>query len=298
MTTRYYHFGMMSTEQKFKMAAIDLDGTLLGPDGHISPDNLLAVQRLQRAGLQVVLASGRQYESMRPYAELLPGVQWLVSCQGGEFANISRTMVVETGFLAAARVKETLELGRALGFTTLAYAVDGIFTDADWNADLQFYTDLSGCRPVHCPARELFDRQIFKVIWMNTPEEIEQAVARRPFAPAVIQMLRTHARFLEFMPVNVSKASALALLAGRLGVKASETVAFGDGDNDVSMFEWAGVSVAMAHGWPAALQAATYTTAAGPAGSALARGIDWLFAHHMPRMTADSSECLAATLAA
>jgi len=293
-----YHFDMNITEQNFKLAAIDLDGTLLGPDGHISPANLCAVQRLQRAGVQVVLASGRQFESMRPYADALPGVEWLVSCQGGELSNVSRNTVITTGFLSADLVQETLEMGKAQGLTTLAYAVDGIYTDADWNADLQFYTDLASCRPVHCPVHELFGRQIFKVIWMSTPREIERAVQQHPVNPASIQMVRTHARFLEFMPVNVTKAAALGLLAERLGMTASETVVFGDGDNDVPMFEWAGVSVAMAHGWPAALQAATYTTPAGPAGTALARGVDWLFDNHILRTGNPTSGCFATTMAA
>ena len=60
-------------------------------------------------------------------------------------------------------------------------------------------------------------------------------------------------------------------------VEASEVVTFGDGDNDVPMFEWAGASFAMAHGWPSALQTATHITAAGPLETAFARGVDHAF---------------------
>jgi hydroxymethylpyrimidine pyrophosphatase-like HAD family hydrolase len=112
---------------------------------------------------------------------------------------------------------------------------------------------------------------------MGNACDIDQRARQNPVNPAVIQMVRTHARFLEFMPVAVSKASALAILAERLGAASSEVIAFGDGDNDVPMFEWAGLSVAMAHGWPAALRKATYTAPAGPAETALARAIDLWF---------------------
>ena len=51
-------------------------------------------------------------------------------------------------------------------------------------------------------------------------------------------------------------------------------VAFGDGENDVPMFEWAGMSVAMPHGWPLALARAKLIAPAGPPETALARGVD------------------------
>ncbi|RYD26065.1 MAG: HAD family phosphatase, partial [Verrucomicrobiaceae bacterium] len=46
-----------------RLAAIDLDGTLLGPDSRISPENLSAVDQLTRAGIEVVFASGRHFKS-------------------------------------------------------------------------------------------------------------------------------------------------------------------------------------------------------------------------------------------
>jgi Cof subfamily protein (haloacid dehalogenase superfamily) len=264
----------MKSLQKLKMAAVDLDGTLLGPKGQISPENMQAVQRLQRNGAQVVLASGRHHLNMRRYGAALPGVQWLISCQGGELSSVDRTTVLHREFMEGARVRETSELGRRLGFTVVAYAVDGIFTDATWNADLDFYAALSGYRPSLCSAEELSRRETFKMIWMGNPNDIERTAAQRPLDPTAIEMVRTQASFLELMPVGVSKASALQILARRLNLLPSEIIAFGDGDNDVPMFEWAGFSVAMDHGWPAALKKAAYTTPEGPAETAFARGVD------------------------
>ena len=80
--------------RKFKLAAIDLDGTMLGADGIISPANRIAIKRLQGAGVQVVPASGRDFRSMLPYVEELPGVEWVVSSQGGEVADRLRTVVL------------------------------------------------------------------------------------------------------------------------------------------------------------------------------------------------------------
>ncbi|MGC3958840.1 MAG: Cof-type HAD-IIB family hydrolase [Verrucomicrobiota bacterium] len=260
--------------QQFKLAAIDLDGTLLGPDREISPANVRAVQQLQQAGVQVVLASGRHYNNMRRYADALPGVQWIVSCQGGETANLTRSVVLNRDFLPAAATQHILELGRAQKFTTTVYTVDNVLTDAEWNSDLKFYSDLSGRQPRQLPASGLAEQPVFKIIWMGAPDELTKAHAQTT-VPSGIQMVRTHERLLEIMPADVNKASGLKHLTARLGVEAGEVMAFGDGDNDVPMFEWAGASFAMAHGWPAALQSATHITPAGPLETAFARGVGY-----------------------
>jgi len=262
--------------QQFKLAAIDLDGTLLGPDREISPANVRAVQQLQQAGVQVVLASGRHYHNMRRYAGSLPGVQWIVSCQGGETADVTRSMVLNRDFLPPAATRHILELGRAQKFTTTVYSADNVLTDAEWNSDLKFYSDLSGRQPRQLPAPGLLEQPVFKIIWMGAPDELTTAHAQVTL-PSGIQMVRTHERLLEIMPADVTKASGLKHLTTRLGVEASEVIAFGDGDNDVPMFEWAGASFAMAHGWPSALQTATHITADGPLESAFARGVDHAF---------------------
>ncbi|MBC7804582.1 MAG: HAD hydrolase family protein, partial [Akkermansiaceae bacterium] len=67
----------------FRLAAVDLDDTLLGPDKEISAANYAAVHRLVEAGVHVVLASGRRHENMRRfYKELDLSSGWIVSCNG------------------------------------------------------------------------------------------------------------------------------------------------------------------------------------------------------------------------
>jgi Cof subfamily protein (haloacid dehalogenase superfamily) len=262
--------------QQFKLAAIDLDGTLLGPDREISPANVRAVQQLQQAGLRVVLASGRHHHNMRRYADALPGVEWIVSCQGGETADVTRNIVLNRDFLSTDATRQILESGRERKFTATVYTVEGILTDAEWNPDLKFYADLAGRRPERLSAADLLSQPAFKIIWMAAPDELTKAHTQT-VVPPDIQMVRTHERLLEIMPANVTKASGLEHIIRRLDMEASEVMAFGDGDNDIPMFEWAGASFAMAHGWPSALQAATHITAHGPLETAFARGVDHAF---------------------
>jgi Cof subfamily protein (haloacid dehalogenase superfamily) len=262
--------------KRFKLAAMDLDGTLLGPDHTISAANALAVRRLQAAGAQVVLASGRHYTSMYKYVALLPGVQWVVSCQGGEVSDAGRTTILSRKFLPSAEVARITEAGHTRGFSTVSYTVEGVFTDSASDFEMDFYTDLAGHRPVVLPGSELLARDIFKVIWMGEPADLSQVTLADVISPQMqtVQAVRTNARFLEFMPADVSKGFALATLASHLGIQPAAAVAFGDGENDIPMFQWAGMSVAMPHGWPLARARAKRVAPEGPAETALARGVD------------------------
>jgi Cof subfamily protein (haloacid dehalogenase superfamily) len=284
---------MMRTEltSRLKLAAVDLDGTLLGPDGEVSRTNLQAVNRLQEAGVQVVLASGRHFNNMRKYAAMLPGVQWLVSCQGGELSDSDRQVVLRREFFAEASAGKMLELGRDLGFSTLIYSISGVFTESDRNSGMDFYTDLAGTPPRQIKRGEILGQPLFKILWIGEPAEMDHVGGQLEKVSESVQAIRTHKRLWEFMPAGVSKASALNILAARLEVKPEEVVAFGDGDNDVPMFEWAGLSVAMPHGWPAAIRKASYTAPAGPADSAFARGVDLIFTqgHFKPLYAAAAS---------
>ena len=67
---------------------------------------------------------------------------------------------------------------------------------------------------------------------------------------------KTNAEYLEFMNPDANKGTALKLVAERLGIPREEVAAFGDGDNDLSMIQWAGVGVAMGNAKPAVLAAA------------------------------------------
>ena len=252
---------------------MDLDGTLLGPDHTISQANALAVRRLQAAGTQVVLASGRHYDSMHKYAASLPGVQWIVSCQGGEVSDAARKTILSRRFLLPAEAAQIMEAGRARGFSIVGYTVEGVFTDSETNLEMDFYADLTGLHPQMLARNELLARDIFKVIWMGEPADLSQVVPADATTPGM-QAVRTNTRFLEFMPADVDKGSALATLAAHLGIPPSAAVTFGDGDNDISMFAWAGMSVAMPHGWPLARARAKRVAPDGPAETALARGVD------------------------
>ncbi|HEY0945193.1 MAG TPA: Cof-type HAD-IIB family hydrolase [Opitutaceae bacterium] len=261
--------------RKFRLAAIDLDGTLLGPDLTISRANLEALERLRDAGMEVVLASGRHHESMRPHAERVAGVEWLVSSQGAEVSDLPRRRTVHAVYLEPATAQEAFEIGHRLGHGNIVYTADGVFAPADGHARwVDFYAQLSGHAPMREPLSDLFRRNIYKVLWLGDEAHLGTSSAHAELEPLNAYKVRTHRHVFEFLSARASKGVGVAALAAHLGVGPEAVVAFGDGDNDVPLFEWAGTSVAMPHGWPEAKRRASAVAPEGPPETALARAVE------------------------
>lgn len=252
-----------------------MDGTLLGPDLTISEANLRALQRLRESGLELVLASGRHHESMRAHAESVAGVEWLVSSQGAEVSDLPRQRRVHAVYLESATAQAAFEIGHRMGHGNIVYTADGVFAPADGHARwIDFYAQLSGYAPTREATPDLLRRDIYKVLWLGEEAHLGSSSAHPELAPLEVYKVRTHRHVFEFLSARASKAVGVAALAAHLGIAPESVVAFGDGDNDVPLFEWAGTSVAMPHGWPEARRRASAVAPEGPPETALARAVE------------------------
>jgi hydroxymethylpyrimidine pyrophosphatase-like HAD family hydrolase len=115
---------------------------------------------------------------------------------------------------------------------------------------------------------------VVKILWLGEPDAINAATPEAHARyDARLTVTRTDPPYLEFSPSDVNKASALAVVAERLGVAQEQVVAFGDGNNDATMLAWAGVGVAMPHAAASAIAAANLIAPEGDHESALARAV-------------------------
>lgn len=103
-----------------------------------------------------------------------------------------------------------------------------------------------------------------KLVIVATPQRIEEVLLdARATWKGRLNVATSVPEYLEFTSVDSDKASALRFLCDRFGVPRSETAAVGDGRNDASMIEWAGLGVAV-EGSPSEVIAAADRTIAGP----------------------------------
>jgi HAD superfamily hydrolase (TIGR01484 family) len=108
-----------------RLAFIDLDGTLLGPDKTVSAANRAALDRLRAANVQIVIASGRHHRNIAALAGIgEPG--WIRSSQGAVVRNEQTGATLLELSMQSDRIKGICERARAGGMTVIAYHRSGV----------------------------------------------------------------------------------------------------------------------------------------------------------------------------
>jgi Cof subfamily protein (haloacid dehalogenase superfamily) len=264
------YFGLVL--RKFKLAAVDLDDTLLGPDKSISPENRQAVEELQGAGLHVALASGRTAESMRRYYQELGLTGPLITNNGAfvldPISGESLLRIMLPGPLASHVIQEGLDRGYSIICTSEhdVYASE----ESPW---VKLYMGRTGRKTISYPLPDdLPARGIIKTIWLSSPATIKEAFvsARGLFGESMNYMI-TEPEYVEFMEKHADKEAGLKAVAEFYGIAQAEVIAFGDNNNDVGMLRWAGVGIAVGNANESARRAADFTgPGSGPNAFALA----------------------------
>ncbi len=242
-----------------KIAAIDIDGTLLTPEKNISNGNRAGIERYIAAGGLVILASGRMYPSIHVYAEQLnlPKSNIILSYNGA----VAKTVGGQTMYLKPVPVE--------YGAEVVAYSsknhlhLNYYFDDSLYVSELNQWSDLylkrSGSSSI--PVGDLSTLTNFaptKMIIIDHATKIVELEAYfKNRYKGILHVTKTDDEYLEFMALGVDKGSGLAWVSQKLGVDQSAVSAFGDSYNDVEMIQWAANGVAMSNGRPAAIVAAT-----------------------------------------
>ncbi len=243
-----------------RLVAFDLDGTLIGPDTVLRPRVERAIAETQARGIEITLATGRKFSATRPFAERLGITAPLICYQGGWIQAPGDAAPLYRVPLPEAVTLEVLALSASEGWHTILYADGEVFLDEVRYAE-DFYRALLGeTFAVGVPWREaLASRAADKVLFAAEPDAIPAMGARlRARLGDRAEVVRSHARFVEVIPADVSKGRALAWLSAHLEIAQSAVMAVGDQENDLAMVRWAGVGVAMGDAVPELRRAADW----------------------------------------
>jgi hypothetical protein len=240
---------------RYRLVAIDLDGTLIPDDLQVRPRVRQAIRRALDADVHVTLATGRAFPDTARYALEL-GIDVPVICyQGGLIQHPRTGELLYRATMPRELALEAIELAARDDLDLNLYVRDEIFVTR-LRHDEDFYQKWFGL-PVH-PVGDLkaalTDDPTKFIIIAEEAEADRIHPAWKAHFQGRLQIVRSHRLFVEGNPLGVSKGHALARLAAHLGVRREETIAIGDNDNDRAMIEWAGLGVAMGNA-PASLQA-------------------------------------------
>lgn len=258
-----------------RLIALDLDGTLLGSDHAAIPQrNLDALRAAAAKGVKIAIATGRSWSLVRETAQTLGCVSYGITANGALALDAADEAPLVKFPMDASQCVEIIRILRRHGLYYELYVDGKNYMQADeldgaqkfclspafydvFMRSVRLVPDMAAFAAEMLP--EKFD--IFYVDAQQRGAVVEELLSTGPLE--ITGALQTN---LELTARGVNKGRALAALADKLGLNASQVMAFGDADNDLEMLEWAGWSFAMANATREAKAAAKFVTGSNAEG--------------------------------
>lgn len=229
-----------------KMVCLDVDGTLVDHDGHMSDAVRQAARGIVDIGHEVIVSTGRSLGATLPVVQLL-GIEsgYAVCSNGGLTVRIDTTL--PSGYEVLDR--KTFDPAPALralrdALPTAKYALEdnhGNFLSTERFQDASF-----GVEAQAVPFEQLMEATAVRLVVFSTDSSSEEfGEAVRAIGLHGVTYSVGWTAWLDIAAEGITKASAIEALRGELGYPPEDTVAVGDGRNDIEMLGWAGRGVAM-----------------------------------------------------
>ncbi len=258
-----------------KLIAVDLDGTLIGPNRTISSENVAAMQRAVRFGAAVVLATGRAYVSADGVARRvgLPPIP-IMAFNGAVIRWNNGGEILSSCCLPADTAAEVVEEGRDQQLHMHYYLDDEMYVNQD-NHWARSYCQRAGMECTVVPdLRDFAGCEPIKLLVIDDPDKIKVLVPKyQDRWKGRLYVTRSMPEYLEFLSPHVSKGHALNWLIDFFGLGRDDTLAIGDSMNDLPLLRHAGHAAAMPHSDADVKDCAQFVPADQATGVAAA--IDW-----------------------
>lgn len=238
-----------------KLISIDVDGTLINRQGDLTPATRSALQRAADAGIHVTLNTGRPLSESQALLKALPMMRYVVLCTGAEVRDLQTGETIARHGLTNEENRRLYDLLSPLdGMIQIFNEFDGKLYNRAWDlarADRFCPPNLAKmCRETHVAVADLdafmdgYTGTASKIhlFFPNHEEKLKAAALLKGLPFFVSESVPND---IEVMPLGVDKGTGLSALAKYLNLTPAEVMAVGDGENDLAMLRYAGLSVAM-----------------------------------------------------
>ncbi len=228
------------------LVATDMDGTLLTDKRGITDRTVATLNRLNEQGVKFCLCSGRPPIGMIPFVKRIGFDLPIITFNGAEVITSVGEKPIYENVLDSECANEAFYLGHEMCDASVAWESNRLILSSN-NATTRDYQDMSKANFVFKEDVNLSSLALRKILWIGPdPETTERwRIEMSERFSTRMNVTTSGPCLLEFVNHDVSKGVALAKLCDYYGLNIADSLAFGDGYNDLPMLNAAGTSVAM-----------------------------------------------------
>jgi len=252
--------------RQIKALALDLDGTTLLPDSTLGERTITILKKLSSRGVQIIIATGRTMETSEIYRSALDARGPMVFLNGAVVADVPSNKILYINMLDLDIADFGIDIARKMDYHYQIYMPPGIspYTgEADPSIKLgqpliekqrlesDFYKKHTGTSMLVQDFKKVVAlpglKGCIKAMFICDP--VYHDDIRKKFIDQFgdrVSIMRSSSTFLEILNSGVTKGEGLKIVMKHRGLKPEEVIAFGDEENDLSMFKTAGFSAAPA----------------------------------------------------
>lgn len=249
----------------YKLLVLDLDGTLTNQKKEVTEHTRRTLIEAQEQGVKIVLASGRPTYGVAPLADLLELQKYegyILSYNGGEIIDWKTGQLMYENVLDPEVLPYLYQCAKDNGFAIVTY--DGKYVLTEHPEDE--YVLKEALLNVMTPKKvenflDAIQFPVAKCLIVGEPTRLATLEKEMyEHLKDCMGVFRSEPYFLELVPKGIDKAQSLAVLLKEIGMRPEEMMAIGDGFNDRSMIQYAGLGVAMANAQDVVKESANYIT--------------------------------------
>lgn len=241
-----------------RLIALDLDGTLLDSRKRLPERNKKALQECTSRGIFVVPCTGRTVLGIPDSVREIPGVRYAITVNGGMLVDMYEDRSLDEKLISPDIVAEIYELISKYDVMCDAYIQGDGFSERRCFENMNAYGIPDVVQELIRRTRTPVDNLKEYIRQRNSMVDKLNIFFARPQDRAKLrnQLMRredilvssSFSYNLEINGLGAEKGDGMLRLAKILGLKQEETMAFGDGENDISMIEKAGIGIVMENG--------------------------------------------------
>ncbi len=271
----------------YKLAAIDLDGTMLNQYGIVTQRTKEAIEKAQKKGIEIIIASGRPTDSVKTIAKEINSNKYFISGNGAIIYDITSDEIIYENTLKKQKALEIIKIceensiyyniytekeiiAKSLQCNVLYYYKENLNKEEKNKTQINIVENIYDyiknrdekiVKITICDGHQvIFNSIIKKLKEIGEIEVLDVSHMSRKMIKQGTEEIPIEYFYTEISAKNVDKWNAIEFLKEKMQIDTNEIIAIGDNMNDKKMIENAGLGIAMGESTPVIKEIANQIT--------------------------------------